>query len=197
MKRIVIGRGRNHDAENDKKVDAVMQELKETLDVVNEKTDEVIDNVVAPVTKFIVNDVVPVIETVVDLLDSEAPSDEIKEKKIITKQTIKINEPVDVPDESINDIVDEPNEQLCDEEINTIELDEPILPFEECLLKIEPVANREISHIISANIIMSSQSYDINHEIIQNKDDPKSFLIHVKNNGCNELNIKICYCVKF
>lgn len=179
--------------ESNEKVDAFMDELKEKLDDINEVTDKVIDNVVTPVTKFVINDVVPVVvpvvEEVIHLLNTEAP------ENIVTKQTIKINEPIiEQEPEEVNDY-----EELKDEnqqEVNTIILHDKILPYEECLLKISPVAKLPISHILSANLIFENPCDSIQHEIIEN-DDPCSFSIYVKNNGNEELSAKVTYNVLF
>jgi hypothetical protein len=170
--------------ENNKKVDSFLNELKQKLDTMNDKTDEVIDNVVNPVAKLVLSDVMPIMENACALLSEEPPH------QIITKQTLRINE----IEEFEPEIVDMKEEQLS--EVNTIELNDTIVANEDCILKISPIAKLPIAHILSANVIFANPCDGVSHEIIES-DDKCSFLLYVKNNRNEDLNVKICYNVLF
>jgi translation elongation factor EF-G len=178
--------------EDTKKVDVFIQDLKQTLDEVHEKTDEVIDEVITPIAEFVVEDVIPIVEEVVELFNSEPPEEQ---HIIISKRTIKINDPIPKLEEVPKIEEEFDNEQLS--EINTIPMDDKILAHEECLLKISPIAKLPISHVLAANLIFSNPCDDVVHEIVIEDDDPCSFLLYVKNNRNEDVNAKITYHVLF
>lgn len=100
------------------------------------------------------------------------------------------------------------------EEINTVDLGEPILAHEECLLQIKPLQDKPIKDILSVNVILdtivndletqfgenglinSIGELDIVHEILTTGDN-NSFNLFLKNNTNDSLKIKICYHVVF
>jgi hypothetical protein len=104
---------------------------------------------------------------------------------IITKKTIKINE-----------LVKEVTKHEPLSEINTIVLSEKIVANEECLLKITPLKNLPITHILSANLVFSNPLDNVVHQIVES-DDPKCFLLYVKNNRNEDIKVKVCYNVMF
>lgn len=163
---------------NPTKVQIVMEELKEKLDDINETTDEIIDDVITPVAEFVVDDVVPIVKGIVEMLKAEPDS------CVLSKETIKINEPVE---ETFTDI---------NEELNTIQLSDPILAHEECLIKINPIGKAPIKHILSANLIFEVPCDDVTHDIVES-DDNMSFSLFVKNNRNDNLNVKVCYHIQF
>jgi hypothetical protein len=50
---------------------------------------------------------------------------------------------------------------------------------------------------LSANVLFSNPCDGVFHEIVENVDEPNSFSLYLKNNRDEDLNVKICYSVKF
>lgn len=145
----------------------------------------------------VASDVVEIVEHVAPLvIETFQKFRSEPQEEILSKETLRISLPVpDVPQQVIME------EKKRDEEINTLELKEKILAHEECLLKIAPVAKKPITHILSANLVFNSvdfkiSSLGVDHEIVQS-DDPCSFMLFIKNNRNEDLNVKINYHVLF
>lgn len=161
-----------------------VQDVVEHVEPIIEKVKDAVENV-APVALEVVEHVAPVILEVVEAF-SDAPAD----VPLVEKQVLRVHNNLDIKETNTRD-----------EEINTIELEDKLMGFEECLLKICPIAKKPITHILGAHLVFNvedviSHSLNVEHQIVES-DDPNAFSLFVKNNGSDDVKIKINYHVLF
>lgn len=168
--------------------DKIKKEYEEHVEPIIEKVEPVVEKIIDVVEDVceVVEHVAPVVLEVVQLCREQPP-----EVPSVEKEVLRVNNPV----ESSPEVV------CHDEEINTLELEDKLLAFEECLLKITPVAKKPITHILGAHLVFNANdvrdnSLDVEHKIVES-DDANSFSLHVKNNCNADVKVKINYHVLF
>jgi hypothetical protein len=131
------------------------------------------------------------IESVIHENEERIENEENKAK--ISKECIRICEkeiPISIQ------IMEDKHE---DNESGSVELDDYILPYEECIITVFPKKNREIKNIISAYIPVEKNNinFDLLYTIGDLNSNDNKFNMYVKNNSDKKTKIKINYNVMF
>jgi len=154
-------------------------ELKEKLGEINNKAVDIVENVIEP----IVEHALPMIQDTIE----EFMTEPTEEKPSIVKETIKIN--------TKEEVETEPEPIELDYEINSVILGDKILSGEECVLKISPLAKKEIKTIVSVSPIIN-KPLNVAFSLIDS-DDLNSFSVFVRNLSEEDVNVTINYYVHF
>ena len=182
---------------------AVINELKKAIkdetpqnasdaELVAPIVENVINNVIGEANKYMAEPV----EEVVDKQEEPINEDVEKVEPIATatKQTLRICDRMNVEVHVVDDEEDD-----IKSEMDTITLDDIILPGEECLVSVVPKAGFPIKQVIATHLVFNELdiNFDLRHIVLDLNDGDKSFRMCIKNDGENEHIIKIQYYVIF